>query len=240
MCAAVDAATLYATSRFPVRADLAAAHDAWLAHAASPGTWWTARQRTAFVAALWDALDDGDPLPPWVPPSTEPGRLPTDWPLPAAAFDMAYRLARHAATTTQAWYERTVADLGAPPEAFVELAALAASGAAVGAFGPALGLSRPSLPAPRNGAPDGPRPPVSAATLNWVPVAGEPDATAAVVQAFSAVPRDWDALWRLAEAQYMGDAEMVHLDWQRTGSPLHRRQLELVAARLSLHRQCFF
>jgi len=61
-----------------------------------------------------------------------------------------------------------------------------------------------------------------------------------VVQAFTAVPDEFDALWRLADVQYMSDAEMAHLDWRRTGSPLHRRQMELVAARLSLHRQCFF
>ena len=236
----MDAVSLYATSRYPVRADLARAHSAWLDHVAGPGTWWTGAQRVAFVAALWHALDDAEPLLAWVPPSTVAGRVPTDWPLPVAAFDLAYRLARHAATTTEVWHRRMVDDLGGEPAAYVELAALAATGAAVGTFGPALGLPRPTLSAARPGLPDGPKPPLSPAELNWVPVAGEPDATAAVVQAFSAVPDEFDALWRLAEVQYMSDVEMAHLDWQRVGSPLHRRQLELVAARLSLHRQCFF
>ncbi len=230
---------LYGHSRDPVRTDLEAAHGAWLDHVAAPGTWWSGAQRVAFVAALWAALDDTEPLVPWTPPSTV-GRVPEQWPLPIAAYDLAYRLARHAATTTEAWYHGMVDALGTGPAAYVELAALAATATAVGAFGPALGLDRPALPNARPGAPDGPKPPLRPATLNWVPVAGEPDATAAVVQAFSSVPREHDMQWRLAAAQYMSVADMREMDWQRPGSPLHRRQLELVAARLSVHRQCFY
>ncbi|MDH4143926.1 MAG: hypothetical protein OEY23_02015 [Acidimicrobiia bacterium] len=231
---------LYAASDYPVRADLAEAHDAWLDHVAGPGTWWTGEQRVAFVAALWAALDDPDPLPPWSPPSTEPGRLPDGWPLPPAAFDMAYRLARHAATTTESWYRGVLDGLDAAPEAYVELAALAATGLAVGTFGPALGLARPALRAAQPGDPSRQSPPVAPAELNWVPVAGEPDARPAVVQAFSAVPAEHAIQWRLAGAQYMTTAQMAELDWQRPDSPLHRRQMELVAARLSLHRECFY
>jgi len=236
---AVTAIALYTDSRYPVRDDLAAAHAAWLDHVATAGTWWTGAQRVAFVETLWAALDDTDPLPPWVPPSTVPGRIPDDPPLPAAAYDMAYRLARHAATTTESWYRATVDALGAAP-AFVELASLAATGMAVAAFGPAVGAARPALPSPRDGEPSGELPDLLPATMNWVPVAGEPDALPAVVQAFSAVPAEHAMQWRLAAAQYMPWPEMVHLDWQRDGSPLHRRQLELVAARLSLHRRCFY
>lgn len=230
----------YSASRFPVRADITDAHRQWLAHVAGPGTWWTGAQRVAFVGALWSALDDGDPLAPWIAPSTVTGRLPGDWPLPTAAFDLAYRLARYAATTTETWYGHTLEALGVAPPAYVELAALAATGAAVGTFGPMLGLPRPALPAARPGRPTATAPPLHPAALNWVPVAGEADTVAAVVQAFSSVPAEHAVQWRLAGAQYMTVAEMAHLDWQRPGSPLHRRQMELVAARLSWHRQCFY
>jgi hypothetical protein len=166
--------------------------------------------------------------------------LAGDWPLPAVAFDLAYRLARHAATTTEAWYLRTLNELGVEPPAFVELAALAATGAAVGTFGPMLGVSRPALPAPLPGHPPRAAPALSPAALNWVPVTGEVDRVAAVVQAFSSVPAEHAMQWRLAGVQYTTVADMAELDWQRPGSPLHRRQLELIAARLSLHRQCFY
>ena len=55
-----------------------------------------------------------------------------------------------------------------------------------------------------------------------------PDERAAAVQAFSAVPAEYNLLWTLASAQYMSIPDMANLDWQRPGSPLHRRQLELV------------
>ncbi len=231
---------LYAMSRYPVRVDITEVHDAWLAHVAGPGTWWTGLQRVAFVGALWAALDDPDPLPPWVAPSTAEGRLPSEWPLPVVAFDLAYRLARHAATTTEAWYRRTLDQLSVEPPAYVELAALAATGVAVGTFGPMLGVARPALPAPRPGRPHQATPTLSPAALNWVPVAGDADTVAAVVQAFSSVPAEHGMQWRLAGAQYMSVADMANLDWQRPGSPLHRRQLELIASRLSLLRQCFY
>jgi len=153
---------------------------------------------------------------------------------------VAVRLGRHAATTSEAWYHATVAELGRGAPAFVELVALAAMGCAVGTFGPALGLARPSLPRPEPGAPSGETPALVDATMNWVPVTGPADERPAVVQALAAVPAEWAMLWRLAEAQYMSLADMQDLDWRRPGSPLHRRHLELVASRLSIARQCFY
>ncbi len=220
---------------WPIRDDLVAAHDAWLVHATSPGTWWTGAERAAFVAALWDALDTPDALAPWDRPD-----VPDGSPLPAAAHELAHRLGRAAKTTTRSWYERIAAELGRGAPAYVELVALAATACAVGTFRPALGLPRPALPAPRDGDPSHELPTVVDAAMNWVPVTPPADERPGVVQAFSAVPASYDALWALAAAQYLPLEEMVHLDWQRRGSPLHRRQLELVAARLSIARECFY
>ena len=232
---ATGSVDLYCESIWPVRAEITAAHSAWLRHVATPGTWWTGEQRVAFVTALWAALDDPAPLPPWESPAP-----PAASPLPAVAHEMSYRLARHAATTTQGWYQRTCDALSDGAAAFVELAALAATGCAVGTFGPALGVERPALLNARPGDPSRERPPTTDATTNWVPVTPPADERAAVVQAFSAVPAEYDMLWQLASAQYMSIEDMAHLDWRRPGSPLHRRQLELVAARLSIVRECFY
>jgi hypothetical protein len=409
---------VYGTSRWPVREDIAAAHAAWLDHLARPGTWWSSAQRLAFVAAVWSALDDPAPRPPWDPPPP-----PADWPLPTAAYGLAHRLACHAATTSEAWYRATLRgmsrpegpddtltpghgdpagagaadpirgpadrrpfsgrdgpaaspdranrhgparasgaggppvpdgraappnpvapadsvastdrgdvvsrseaddpaphdpsgpaheaaptsaagpdtpagpdvplratgpsgaatgvqpvspapkDLGEagagnkgskgskgnkaaepdefgepddPPDphpmapAFVELVSLAALGCAVATFGPALGVRRPPLPDPRPGRPARTTPLLVSAEMNWVPVTPPADERPAVVQAFTAVPPEDDMLWRLAAAQYMPLEAMVHLDWHRPGSPLQRRQVELVAARLSIRRGCFY
>lgn len=226
---------LYSRARWPVRDDIEQAHRQWLDHVAGPGAWWTGEQRTAFVAALWAALDDPAPPPPWDAPAP-----PAHWPLPASAHGLAYRLARHGKTTTRAWYEQQRRDLGVEPPAFVELVALAATGCAVATFGPALGLPRPALLAARSGEPSGEVPVLVGAKMNWVPVAPPADEVPAVVQAFSAAPAENAQLWRFAAAQYMALEDMVQLDWQRPGSPLQRRQLELVAARLSMVRECFY
>lgn len=226
---------MYEAAPWPVREDLSNAHAAWLDHVASPGTWWDGGQRVAFVEALWEALDDTDPPPPW---AATPA--PASSPLPATAHAVAARLARHAATTSEEWYRDVLTDLGEGPPAFVELVALAATGCAVGTFGPALGLRRPRVPSPRPGTPSRTAPHLVDATMNWVPVSSPADEQPAVVQALTAVPAEWAMLWRLAGAQYMSLADMEHLDWQRPGSPLQRRHLELVAARLSIVRQCFY
>ena len=227
--------TVYGAAHWPVRAELDVAHDRWLDHVAAAGTWWSGAERVAFVAALWDALNHPATFAPWDGPPTLAGS-----PLPDVAFAMAHRLGRGAGTTTRAWYERTVAELPGGAPAFVELAALAAAGCAVATFGPALGLARPALRSPRPGEPSRVAPELVDATMNWVPVTPPADQRPPVVQAFSAVPAEYDEVWALAAAQYMPLEDMVRPDWQRPGSPLQRRHLELVAARLSLVRECFY
>jgi hypothetical protein len=225
----------YGEGPWAVRADLVDAHLEWTAHVAAPGAWWDGGQRLAFVRALWAALDDADPAPPWAPPAPPPG-----WPLPEAAHALAVRLARHAATTSAAWYRDVLAGLGGEPAAYVELVGLAATGAAVGAFGPALGLARPPLPGPSAGEPSRVAPATVPADANWVPVTPSAEDRAAVVAALTAAPAEDGMLWRLAAVQYVPLGDMTQLDWRRPGSPLDRRQLELVASRLSLARECFY
>jgi hypothetical protein len=74
--------------------------------------------------------------------------------------------------------------------------------------------------------------------LNWVPVAVPADVNAAVVQGLSAAPAEWDNLWRLAAAQYIPVDQMGELRWSR--GTLSRSDMEIVAARLSASRECFY
>ena len=102
-----------------------------------------------------------------------------------------------------------------------------------------MDLPLPALPDPLPGEPHGHVvDELAPARLNWVPVAAPADQVASVVQALSALPDEWDNLWRLAEAQYMSDRQMDDPLWNR--GTLSRPQMELVAGRLSLLRQCFF
>jgi hypothetical protein len=221
-----------------VRDDLAEAHRLAWGHVAAPGSWWSGEQRVELAGTALSAIADSDPLPPWVG-ITSTGRLGPLLAAPAAAHDVAYRLALHAGTMTADTYRAAVGQLGELP--YVELCAIVSTVAAVAHFCRNIGVEIPPLPAPGPGRPTGERPAeIVPARYNWVPVAAPADAMAAVVQAYTAVPGEQRNTWRMAAAQYMPDTEMVDPAWQRRPGGLSRAQMELVAARLTLVRECFY
>jgi hypothetical protein len=221
-----------------VRADLAEAHRLAWEHIATPGSWWTAAQRVELAATVLDAIADRDPMPPWVGYSLA-GRMQPGHTAPAIAHDIAYRIGRHAATMTESVYRMVADELG--ELAYVELCAVVSTVAAVAHFCRNIGADTPPLPEPQPGEPTGERPAeLVAGSLNWVPVAAPADQVAAVVQAYSAVPAEYACTWRMADAQYMPEPEMVHADWSRRAGGLTRAQMELVATRVARLRECFY
>lgn len=221
-----------------VRADLAEAHRLAWRHIATPGSWFDGAERVELATTARDAIVDPDPLPPWVAASTG-GRLADGRLVPDPAHDAAYRIARHAGTITEDVYRTVAAALG--ELAYVELCAIVSTVAAVVHFHRNIGTPVPPFPAPLDGAPSHEQPAqVCAAVLNWVPVAAPADQVAAVVQAYSAVPGEWTNTWRMADAQYMPEPEMVLPDWSRRPGGLTRAQTELVAARVAQLRECFY
>ncbi|CAB4542594.1 MAG: hypothetical protein F2534_02075 [Actinobacteria bacterium] len=223
--------------RSEIRPDLVVAQAAAWVHVTSPGSCWSGVERAAISQVALAALDDPDPLPPWVTPSSAGRPLPGDGVIPAVVADAVYRIARHASTLTEDWY-RGVLDAGVDPVAYVEIVGVVVAVAAVDGFFRALGAPRPPLPAPVDGPPHGVHPPVEPATLNWVVVAAPADRAAAVVQGLSAVPEEFANLERLAAAQYIPMFEMDDQAWNR--GTLSRPDMELVAARLSAARECFY
>ncbi|MFZ9291966.1 MAG: hypothetical protein ACO26C_05405 [Ilumatobacteraceae bacterium] len=230
------------TTTADVRADLASVHDEAWASLSRPGPRWSAAARRALARTAADAMWVADPPPPWVAASSVPGAL-ADGALdaaPAAAPAAAARIARPAATLTRDWYDRVRTALD--PLAYVELVGVVCVVAALTSLRRTLGLAPRALDA----APDGPAgdptraapPALAEARRNWVPVAAPADATAAVVQALTAVPPAHDLLWRLAAAQYIPDAEMVDPRWTR--GTLTRVEIELVATRVSQRRECHY
>lgn len=222
----------------PVRDDLTEAHRLAWDHLASPGSWWTGAARIELATTALAAIADPDPLPPWVAvTSTE--RLAPVLLAPRVAHDLAYRLARHAGTITYGVYRAAADELGELP--YVELCGIVSTVAAVAHFCRNIGVPVPPLPAPIGGPPTGERPErLVRPQFNWVMVAEPADEVAAVVQAYTAVPGEHCNNWRLADAQYMPVAEMVHPDWSRRRGGLSRAQMELVAARLTRLRDCFY
>ena len=221
-----------------VREDLAEAHRLAWEHVAAPGTWWTGAERVELAETALAAITDADPVPPWIG-VTSTDRLGPDRLAPPAAHDVAYRLARHAGTMTRNVYDAAVAALGELP--YVELCAIVSTVAAVAHFCRNIGVEVPPLPAAAAGLPTRERPErLVAARFNWVPVTEPADEVAAVVQAYTAVPAENRNTWRMAAAQYMPVDEMVRPDWARRPDGLSRAQMELVAARLTKLRECFY
>lgn len=209
-----------------VRPDLVRAHEQSLAHVAAPGSRFSAGRRLEIAQVARDAFLAAEPSPPWVRPFGDP------------ALDVAYRVARHAGTITEQWYEQIISE-GMHPIEWVEIVGIVVATVPPMAFARAIGASLPALPVAVEGEPHGREATeLAPATLNWVPVAAPADARASVVQALSALPDEWDNLWRLAEAQYMSDAQMADPRWNR--GTLSRPQMELAAGRISRIRECFF
>ncbi len=221
-----------------VREDLVEAHRLAWEHIACPGSWWTGAQRVELAGTALMAITDIDPLLPWVG-VTSTDRLGSDLLAPATAHDFVYRLARHAGTITVDMYHAVSGELGELP--YVELCGIVSTVAAVAHFCRDIGIPVPPLPEPIADEPTGERPDrLAQPKFNWVPVAEPPDEVAAVVQAYTAVPGENLNNWRMADAQYMPVQEMVHPDWQRRPGGLSRAQMELVAARLTRLRDCFY
>jgi hypothetical protein len=209
-----------------VRTDLRDAHAASLRHVASPGARFDAARRVQIAEVAIAAYLDPEPAPPWVRPYGD------------LALDVAHRLARHAGTITLEWYEQIITE-GLHPLEWVEVVGVVVAAVPPVAFARAIGEPLPGLPAPAAGEPTGREAAeLAPAALNWVPVAAPADRTASVVQALSALPDENANLWRLAAAQYMANEQMTDPRWTR--GLLSRAQMELVAGRLSLIRECFF
>lgn len=220
-----------------VRDDLLAAHHLAWREVVSPGPCFDGGQRRELADTVLRALDRRIDLPPWVAPSTVAGALDHARRAPRRAHDAAYRIAAHAGTLTAEWHAAMVADIG--QLAYVEVVAITSTVAAVWSFRRAAGLDPWSLPDAVDGPPTGEvADQLVQPSLNWVPVAAPADQRAAVVQAFTALPGEHARTWRLADAQYIPDLEMVDPRWTR--GTLSRPQMELVATRVAQLRQCFF
>jgi len=220
-----------------IRQDLQHAHEQAWSSLSKPGTWWSGAQRRELAATALMAVREVEPLPPWVTVSSVADRIPNSPHAPLMAHDAIYRIARHASTLTSDWYTRVCQQID--PLAYIELCGIACIVASITSFRRALGLECPELAEEESGEPSRKTPSnIVAASLNWVPVTAPADESAAVVQAFTAVPETNRVIWAMADAQYIPDKEMVDPHWTR--GTLSRVQMELVATRVSQQRECFY
>jgi hypothetical protein len=170
--------------------------------------------------------------------------------LAAAAVDAVHRVVTDPGRITQRWVDEQVQQgLGKP--AYVELVGIVVAVFSIDEFHRALGLAPEPLPQPRAGEPERRLPQVLAEDIGFVPTVPPHGAVGAeaglwpagrsanVIRALTLVPqalRDWLAL---ASAQYLSVEAMANLVKDAARS-IDRKQMELVAGRVSAVNECYY
>lgn len=178
-----------------------------------PGTWLDGRQRVAVVDAA----------------RAEAGREAAD---PVSIEDVAELVAHRAATITAGTVDAIEA-AGIDRLTYAEIVGIVSRVAAIDTFDRGIGRSARSLPDPVDGTPSREIVAEARRRAGWVPTVG----AIGPPSALTSVRREAADQERLHGALYLSYGGMADLDADRG---LHRTQMELVAARVSLLNDCFF
>ena len=244
----------YSAAPLPVRDDLAAAHRNQWRRLAVPGTWWSGEQRLAIArevrgAATCDLCARRKAaLSPYTVAGTHDGTAL----LSPAAVDVVHRVTTDPGRLTRDWFDHVRAS-GLGDGAYVELSGAVVTVVTIDSFCRGIGIPLHPLPTPVAGGPSGYRPAAARMEGAWVPMLPNghldgPEAdlwgdmpggrTANVIRALSLVPDEVRCLKELSAAHYLSPQEMMDLLQGRLA--LDRRQIELVAGRVSAARGCFY
>lgn len=242
----------YPQSPYAIREDLGQAYREFWARMAKPGSWWTGAQRVAIAQESRNALNCGfcAERKKALSPYNFPGEHEHSGLLDLLAVDAVHRIVTDQVRITESYVEDNRIK-GLSKEQYVELAGIVVVTFSIDEFNRALGLPLESLPEPEDGEPSHYRPDHATEGTGFVPmipadgnVGREADlwpegANANVLRAFSAVPdavRDW---MQVGSSMYLSMAGMQIFEGD-TGRSIDRMQIELVAARVSSHNECFY
>jgi hypothetical protein len=211
-------------------------HDQCRDALASPGDWLTGAERVAVWAEVRDSrtneLDRARRSA--VSPNAVDGTHRATAELPAAAVEVAHRVASDPGRLTRSWAEPVLSELG--EERYTEIVGVVAIAETLDRFALAMGREPDPLPEPRAGEPARVRPDDVGDVGAWVAQTVE-KTRANVSRALSLVPST-NRTWRsLVDAQYSHGTAFYDLHWQR---PLRRPQVELVAGRTTSLLECFY
>lgn len=178
-----------------------------------PGTWLTGHERVAVVEA---ARTTGRPVPA----------------APRALTDAARLVAHGAATITSDTVDQLEAT-GIDRTTYVEIVGVVSRAAAIDTFEAGVGRPLRTLPNPVDGEPTQERVDEARRRAGWVATVG----AIRPPTALTSVPREATDQETLHGALYLSYGGMGDLDADRG---LHRTQMELVAARVSLLNDCHY
>jgi hypothetical protein len=214
-----------------------------------PGTVWTGAQRVTIaqefrLARSCDLCAERKAaLSPFAVDGTHAGAGD----LPAAAVDATHRIATDSGRLSSRWYDEFL-DAGLGPQHLVELTGVAATVAVIDTFHRAVGLDPPSVPSPRRGRPSDDLADVAIIHSARVPTVtledavhplaefyGAQDMVPNIMKALTLCPDETIAFYGLAHHLYSLGPAAPPDDWT-----LSRPQIELVAATVSNHNDCFY
>ncbi len=239
----------YVDAPVAIRDDIPAAHRRAWERLAAPGTWWTGAERVAIAAEVRNAQHCAlcRARKRALSPSAVAGQHEHLDALPEAAIDVIHRVASDPGRLSEAWCKEVLTGLS--EEQYVELIGVVVSVVSIDSLHRGLGVPLEPLPEPTSGEPLRKRPASAQREAAWVSmipssaVGGEESdlwpkgRTGNVVRALSLVPAEVRGLKELSAAHYLGMDEMMDLE---KGRSLDRRQIELIAGRVSALNECFY
>jgi len=242
--------TSYADASIPVRRDLREAHARAFERLARPGTWWTGEERSAIAREVRSApaCDLCTRRKQALSPLAVDGEHDAGLGLPAPVVEVVHQVVNDPGRLSHVWFEKVMA-AGLSKEHYVETLGVIVTVFSMDSFCRGIGVPPRPLPEAESGEPSRYRPPGARedeAWVPWVPERGargaeadlyETPRTGNVIKALSLVPDEVRQLKELSAAHYLSPAEMMDLDAGRT---LDRRQMELIAGRVSALRECFY
>lgn len=171
--------------------------------------------------------------------------------LSAVTVEVVHRIVSDSARITRSWFDSVIAD-GLKPEEYVEILGTIVHTFAVDEFCRGLGIPLNALPEPYEGEPTGYTP--KNATYDagaWVPMLPNsieegPEAdiwnghAANVIRALSVVPDEVRSLIDLFNSHYIPNDKILGAWTICPHGGLSRIEMEIVAARVSSHNDCFY
>ena len=240
---------VYERSEYAVSEAFGAAHASFWRRLASPGEWWSGAERVKIAeevraASACRLCHERQAA---LSPNAVDGGHDAATNLPDDAIDVIHRIVTDPGRLSRKWFDQVSA--GELTDAhYVEILGILVAMVSIDSFCRGVGFTQHPLPTASAGEPDGHRPAGAAMEAAWVPMIKEDKALGPeadlyggaarmpnVLRAMSLVPEAVITLRELSGAHYPGGPS-IDVD----GSVLTRPQMELLAARVSAIRECFY
>jgi len=218
---------------------LAEAHQIAWQRIGQPGTWLSGAQRIAIAIETRNATDcelcaqRKAALSPYSIEGTHTVHA-TRVELPDDMIDAAHRITTDPSRLTKDWHN----GLSISDAEYVELVGVSITAIGIDTFDRAVGNDLRELPEAQPGEPSRRRPSDAVDPTAWIPMRKLPGAPN-VARALSLVPAEAKALQALVGVEYVPPLALIDLTFD-PGRSISRQQMELIAARVSAHQDCFY